>query len=128
LDNAEALPTDDADDDGSNNLLGYALGTDPDDSTPLANPLLGLESDAPFTRNPTLTFTRHRSEPLYTVRGSENLMDWENLVTNPGTIGLPFTYPDEISSEPKRFLHLRGTILIVKAFVPIHLRFRSINE
>jgi len=87
LDNAEALPTDDADDDGSNNLLGYALGTDPNDST--------------------LTFTRHRSEPLYTVRGSENLMDWENLVTNPGTIGLPFTYTDEISSKPKRFLHLR---------------------
>lgn len=55
-----------------------------------------------------LTFTRARGDVTYTVEASGNLRDWQELVTNPGTVGQEVTVTDHQAGSP-RFLRLRIT-------------------
>jgi len=98
----------DPDGDGVSNLLEYAFG---------GNPSSALSAPLPTSQisNLTLqiTFTRARSDLTYVVQGSNDLLTWTDLSTNPGTVSLvtPVTYTDSVNlptaNPPRRFLRLK---------------------
>jgi len=101
----DALDTADPDSDGIANFLEYALNSDPSAPNPPTSTFI-LNSETKLQ----LRFLRARPELTYTVQASSNLVTWDDLVTNPGTIssGTPVTVTDSVtpSSSPRRFLRL----------------------
>ena len=100
----------DPDGDGASNLLEYALGGDPSQSGTGILPVI--------SRTPTpgsslqITFQRSRADITYVVQVSSDLATWNNLATNPGTVGESVTVTDtaDLTIEHRRFLRLRVTI------------------
>jgi hypothetical protein len=98
----------DPDGDGINNLIEYAIGTDPKSSNSAAAAALGRVGDAL-----TLTFNRIADPSLvYTVRGSTTLGDWSEtpIFSSTGSANTPgpVTVEDSpsMASQSKRFLRL----------------------
>lgn len=91
------------DHDPLNNLLEYALGGSPllsDDFSPVGS--LNAQGRLQFS------FSRLRSDLTYLVQGSDDLVTWITLATNPGTLGQSVTFIDP-SANPLRFLRLKVT-------------------
>ena len=92
------------------NLLKYALGMNPNHSSPLGLPVQGTSGG--FT---TLGCLHAASEVLYQVESSDDLISWTPATTDvtpagslPGWTEIIDTVP--ISSAPRRFLHLKVSI------------------
>ena len=103
-----ASPTADPDADGAENLLEYALATQPNSSASRPS----LESQISNLRF-EISFLRARPELTYNVEASSELFSWQTIATNPGEISLttPVTVTDPVflSDQPRRFLRLRVT-------------------
>jgi len=56
-----------------------------------------------------MAFSRRRADVSYIVQGSNDLAEWTDLATNPGTIGQPVTFTDavDLATQSKRFLRLK---------------------
>ena len=98
-----AADTADADSDGMPNLLEYALGQNPLLATSRAQPIVGVAGG-----RLTLTFTRSAADVTYRVESSTDLIRWNTISTNPGSVGNPVTVSDtvDISPSARRFLRL----------------------
>jgi autotransporter-associated beta strand protein len=96
----------DPDGDGSKNLLEYAFSTVPNAASSWTRPQLGTAAD-----RLTITFPRTRSDLIYQVEGCSNLVHWQTIATNPGTVGQNVTVSDTVNistaDPPRRFLRLR---------------------
>lgn len=100
----EAANLFDRDGDGLVNLLEYALGGDPANSTDAPRPQM-----VPTAGSPQLlrfSFMRLRSDLTYIVEASNNLSQWDPLDTNPGNVGEMVTVETPVT-EDHRFLRLR---------------------
>jgi hypothetical protein len=95
----------DPDGDGANNLLEYALASDP-----LVPDFSGQVDLAHDGAKLALTFFRARAELTYVVEASSDLTQWTSLVTNPGAVGQEITVTDSNPASPRRFLRLRVTM------------------
>jgi hypothetical protein len=109
---AGALGNADLDGDGVSNLLEYALAGDPASAASAPSPTLSIDSvGGTFLM---LTFTRAKADATYQVEGSNDLVTWATLATNPGALGAQATYTDTVdlstASPARRFLRLRVTI------------------
>ena len=94
----------DPDDDGTANLLEYALGGLPLQSDPEIRPAVSVEGD--YLR---LAFFRARPEITYEVEASSDLVTWDTIATNPGLVGEQVLDIDPlpVSATGHRFLRLR---------------------
>jgi hypothetical protein len=102
-------PAADMDNDGVANKIEAAAGTDPRNS--IATPLtLGLTAE----NRVSLGFVRARADALYSIEATHNLVSWETLVTNPGTVATEVTWEDptpvHLFGEPRRFYRLRVSL------------------
>jgi hypothetical protein len=102
--------TNDYDRDGASNLLEYALNTAPNSAASVAQPVVGT---AGSPAKLTFSFLRARADVTYTVESSTDLVGWNTLATNPGSVGQSVTVTDTVEfspTTPKRFLRLRVTV------------------
>ncbi len=99
---ADALA--DPDGDGIVNLLEYALGGDP-----LAPGTAAPVSAAKVGSHFQFSFYRAAADLLYEVLASEDLIDWQVIATNPGTVGETVYVNDPIEDHGARFFRLRVT-------------------
>jgi len=109
-----AADSEDPDNDGRNNLLEYAVGSDPKQSDGALPGLLGKTADGLHL---TLTFTRIADPALtYAVEAADSPAQatWSAVWTSTGASNVagPVTVPDPelISAHPKRFLRLKVTL------------------
>ncbi len=100
----DAADAADPDADGVPNLLEYALGGDPDSAASRPGTGVGVSEF-----HLAIAFDRLRGDVTYTVQGSNDLVSWTDLATNPGTIGDTITYIDSaaLGSASSRFLRIR---------------------
>jgi len=92
----------DADRDGLALLLEYALERNP--TTPDATGSTAFAGDGSFQ------FQRARSELVYEVQSSTNLVHWSPVVVNPGNVGENISVPSPFApSTPAGFLRLKVT-------------------
>jgi lysophospholipase L1-like esterase len=95
----------DPDGDGLPNLLEYALDLDPLQPGGVATQsALQLTGATPTL---SLTFNRARPDLTYVVEASNDLVSWNLIATNPGTVGQSVTVEDSAPASPRRFLRLR---------------------
>ncbi|MGC4074816.1 MAG: Ig-like domain-containing protein [Nibricoccus sp.] len=92
----------DRDGDGLSALLEWSLGTSDGSAGHDGIPVLGTDG-----AKLTLSFLRARAEVVYTVQASDDLKNWTDLATNPGTVGASVTVIDTNTTSPARFLRLR---------------------
>jgi DNA-binding beta-propeller fold protein YncE len=107
-------PLSDPDDDGTPNLLEYALAGDPLSASSAPHPHPQVSGLSPQPSYLTLTFSRHRPDLDYHVDASATLApdSWTPIATNPGPLGAETTVVDPVpltSQSPRRFLRLRVT-------------------
>jgi uncharacterized delta-60 repeat protein len=98
-------PLDDADADGIENLIEYALDLEPLQSDPSALPVL---------ENGVLNYTyvRLRSDILYTAETSENLTNWTATGVDQGTPAPDGTTTASVPYAPgSRYLHLKVQLI-----------------
>ncbi len=95
-------PDEDVDGDGTLNFFEFALGGNPNNAS--IAPRLELAPSDP--EQIALTFVRARATLNYILQESENLVDWTNIVTNPGSVGEEILFIDHIQSGTKRFYRL----------------------
>jgi hypothetical protein len=79
----------DHDGDGLVNLAEYALGGDPTLAADAPHPAMTLLPAGPESTGDSIRFTfrRSREDVTYIVERSNNLHGWEEIETNPGTVG-----------------------------------------
>ena len=99
----------DADKDGNNNLVEFALYSDPTD--PMATPMMTMEEDAT-----TLSLTYQKAKDLTTetvvAQWSDNLVDWSNTgitETQMGENSGSFTIKASVSKDAQdaRFMRVK---------------------
>ena len=95
----------DADDDGVPNLLEFALGGDPLRPHSASLPAVSPNDEGDRL---VLSFLRARQGVDYYVEGSGDLLHWEAIARNPGTVGSIVTIEDShtFTAHPVRFLRL----------------------
>jgi hypothetical protein len=92
--------------DGMQNLLKYALGLSATATASSTNE--SLHTDLSSNARLTHTFMRARSELIYTVEGSDDLITWTRIAENPGTVGEAVTVTDTAPTSTKqRFIRLK---------------------
>ena len=92
--------------DGLQNLIKYALGL----STSTRGNPNSLNTQLNANGRLTLSFMRAREDLTYTVEGSDDLMIWSRIATNPGTPGEMVTVTDTATTNTgKRFIRLKVT-------------------
>ena len=105
---ASSDPLADADGDGMENILEYALGGNPTSS---ANPPAPT-SEISAANYLQLTFLRARADITYTVLASSDLVQWDLVDYTPGAVGTEQTVPDIVVAgpdHPRRYMRLRVT-------------------
>ncbi len=101
----DAADSADPDKDGLANLLEYAFGSEPDSALSTSRP-------EPQVANSRLmiSFLRARAELTYEVEASSDLVTWDIVATNPGTVSssTPVTVSDtaDLATNPRRFLRI----------------------
>lgn len=100
-------PDADPDLDGVQNLIEYALGTDPKSSGSFQLPSLSLTPSVPHSLQ--FTFTPERADLAYSVEASSDLVTWTALSMPVLAVGEPATVtdPTPLTAAPRRFLRLR---------------------
>jgi hypothetical protein len=103
----QTLPLADPDGDGMVNLLEYALGSSPENSSSGSLPVA-----APSGDHLTLSFTPHKTAGLrYIIEASSDLSNWSEQtdITALLSEGQPYIHQDSanLSTNPRRFLRLR---------------------
>lgn len=111
LSGSQAAAHADPDSDGVANLLEYALGGIPTDSSSRPQTLVGTTFYSGQQRL-TLTFTPERVSGLvYIMEASSDLVSWpeQTPITHLLTPGEPYTFRDSanLAATPRRFLRLR---------------------
>jgi hypothetical protein len=103
MNEADAEATADPDGDGIANLLEYALGGDP--LIPNSASLPQISVDNTYM---TITFLRLRSDIIYRIKASDDLVTWSVIAENPGSVGSWVTVEDTVSiaEASRRFLRL----------------------
>lgn len=98
----------DPDADGVDNLVEYALGSIPVSAASATRPVAGIAAN-----RLTLTFTPLRTDVVYQVRGSPDLLNWSPVPTPTPVAGSPMTVADTVeipaADPPRRFLRLEVT-------------------
>jgi hypothetical protein len=90
--------------DGMPNLMKYALGISANAPKDQAN----LNTQVGAHGRLALTFMRARGDLIYTVEGSDDLITWTSIATNPGMAGETVTVTDTaITNSSKRFIRLK---------------------
>jgi hypothetical protein len=86
------------------NLMKYALGMNANAPNDQANLNTQVNADGRLA----LSFMRARGDLTYTVEGSDDLITWTSIATNPGTAGVMVTVTDTPSANAtKRFIRLK---------------------
>lgn len=92
--------------DGVTNLMKYALGiAQPKNHSRVGLPTVQADGVGPWR----FTFRRERSDLLYRVQTSANLIDWQTVATNPGT---PGTEPAVTIYESSQTGHLLARLAV----------------
>ena len=104
---ADSSPAADPDSDARPNLLEYALATDPLSPSPETN--VRITNISPAL---ALSFPRLRHDLTYVVQASSDLVAWNPIATNPGSVGETVIATDTIAlaGSPRRFLRLVITL------------------
>jgi hypothetical protein len=90
--------------DGMQNLMKYALGLSANARSNQAT----LNTQMNGNGRLTLTFSRAREDLSYTVEGSDDLITWSIIATNPGAAGETVTVTDTAPIHTsKRFIRLK---------------------
>ncbi len=101
FDGSDPTPGGDPDSDGLTNLLEFALGSSPLDSTSAATPTLNFVPG----NNLEFRFFRASEGLTYLVRSSLDLANWTTVATNPGSPGHPVVYSAPVATPPGKLFY-----------------------